>query len=98
MGLSATLAGLQAGLAITALATVELTPPQDGPMMLISTTGMPQGEILNLALRTGAAPLAAGPIPGSIIVRGERGPIARAAVPAGVLVLAASDILCGGRS
>jgi hypothetical protein len=95
MGWNVALAGLQAGLAVTALAAINLAPPQSGPILLLSATGMQQGQLLNLAMGAGALPLGPGPLPGSILVRGERRALALAALPAGVLVLAGSNRLCG---
>lgn len=64
-------------------------------MLLVSTTGLSQGAILDRTLRAGARPLSVGPVPGSIIVHGERRAIAKAALPAGILMLNASEELCG---
>ena len=92
------LAGSQVGLALAALVAIDLAPPTSGPILLLSASGMQQGRLVDLATESGALPLGSGPLPGSIVVQGERSALAKAALPAGVLVLAGSSRLCGGRS
>lgn len=90
------LAGLQMLMAAFVLGMAELVPPPAGPMLLVSTTGMHEGEILKRALAAGALPLGNGPISGSMVVYGERSVLAAEALPHGILVLAGSPGLCGG--
>src|SRR5688500_11356191 len=89
------LAGLQVLLTAGVLGTLSVAPPPQGAMLLVSLTGMPPGEILRQTMPVGAVSLSAGPIGGSIVVRGERGAIVAAAMPAGILVLDAADSICG---
>ena len=89
------LAGLQVLLAVGVLGTLSVAPPPRGAMLLVSLTGMPPGEILQRTMPVGAVPLGAGPVASSIMVRGERGEIVAAAMPAGILVLDAPDSVCG---
>ncbi|HYD23728.1 MAG TPA: hypothetical protein VEB68_02955 [Croceibacterium sp.] len=89
------LAGSQILLAAGVLAVLSVIPPERGAMLLVSTTGMSPGAILSRTMPAGALPLRAGPVAGSIVVRGERGRIAAAAMPLGILVLAAPADACG---
>ena len=92
------LAGSQVGLVLVALVAIDLAPPTSGPILLLSASGMQQGRLVDLATESGALPLGSGPLPGSIVVQGERSALAKAALPAGVLVLAGSSRLCGDKS
>jgi hypothetical protein len=89
------LAGLQMALTAGVLATLSVAPPPRGAMLLVSLTGMPPGEILQRTMPVGAEPLRAGPVASSMVVRGERGSIVAAAMPAGILVLDAPVSICG---
>ena len=89
------LAGLQVLLVGGVLAALSVAPPPRGAMLLVSLTGMPPGEILQRTMPVGAVPLGAGPVAGSIMVRGERAAIVAEAVPAGILVFDAPDSVCG---
>lgn len=89
------LAALQGLLTAGVLVTVSVAPPPTGAMLLVSLTGMPPGEILQRTMPVGAVPLSAGPVANSMVVRGERGAIMAAALPAGILVFDAADSICG---
>ena len=89
------LAGLQVALTAGVLGTLSVAPPPRGAMLLVSLTGMPPGEILQLTMPVGAVPISAGPVANSMVVRGERGAVLAAAMPAGILVLDAADSICG---
>ena len=92
------LAGSQVGLVLAALAAIDLAPPTSGAILLLSASGMPQGRLVDMAIGSGALPIGSGPLPGSIVVQGERSALAKAALPAGDLVLAGSSRLCGDKS
>ena len=92
------LAGSQVSLALAALVAIDLAPPTSGPILLLSASGMQQCRLVYLATESGALPIGSGPLPGSIVVQGERSALAKAALPAGVLVLADSSRLCGDKS
>ena len=89
------LVALQGLLTAGVLATLSVAPPPRGAMLLVSVTGMPPGEILQRTMPAGAVPLSAGPVASSMVVRGERGAIMAAALPAGILVFDAADSICG---
>ena len=89
------LAALQGMLTASVLVTLSVAPPPRGAMLLVSITGMPPGEILRRTMPVGAVPLSAGPVASSMVVRGERGAIMAAALPAGILVFDAADSICG---
>ena len=62
-------------------------------MLLVPLNGEPVSIATVNGLR--ATPLPAGPLPGSLVVEGDRGP-ASALWLQGVLVLAAPEAICGG--
>lgn len=79
------------------IGTIALAPPADGPMLLVPLLPGSSASVaaLNLALGGGATLLAAGPFPGSLIVRGDRARILAPLLAGGTLVLAAAPSLCG---
>jgi uncharacterized RDD family membrane protein YckC len=69
-------------------------PPERGAMLLVPIGGSMAGPA-NAAMVSGAALLAPGPLPGSLVVRGQRQSLSRAAIGHGILVLSAPTLLCG---
>lgn len=63
--------------------------------MLLTPVAGSTGSALGLALDRGARVVAAGPMPGSVIIAGRRDSILPAMMAAGTLVTAATPILCG---
>jgi hypothetical protein len=63
-------------------------------MLLVPLNGEPVSMATVSSLR--ATPLLAGPLPGSLVVEGDREPLS-ALWSQGVLVLAAPDAICGGQ-
>jgi hypothetical protein len=96
VGVGYLLASFQGVLAVSAIAGLQFTPPPQGSMLLVSTTGQSQAAILRRTMPSGARLVGPGPLAASVVVYGERGAIAAAALPAGILVLDASGGLCGG--
>ncbi len=79
-----------------ALIALEIAPPADGAILLVSVNGMTRGAILNDAMRSGALPLQAGPIHSSVIVYGNRNRIIATTLPSGILAFAGGSF-CGGK-
>ena len=78
-------------LAMLALLAVAFTPPAEGRMLLVPLDGQPISRTAVLALQ--ATPLAAGPLPGSMVVDGKRRLLGSLWAKR-VLVLAAPAALC----
>ena len=87
------LIAVQLGLGVLALLAVAFAPPAQGRMLLVPLNGVPVSVATVNGLR--ATPLLAGPLPGSLVVDGDRGRLS-ALWSQGVLVLAAPEALCGG--
>lgn len=85
---------VQLMLGTLALLAVAFAPPAQGRMLLVPLDGEP----VRVAALGGMSvtPLLAGPLPGSVVVEGERGPML-AWWSQGVLVLAAPEAICGGQ-
>jgi hypothetical protein len=81
----------QLALAMLALLAVAFTPPAQGRMLLVPLDGQPVNRAAVVGLR--ATPLAAGPLPGSLVVDGDR-ELLSALWARRVLVLAAPAALC----
>lgn len=81
----------QLALAMLALLAIAFMPPAQGRMLLVPLDGQPVSGAALEALQ--ATPLAAGPLPGSQVVDGERGRLS-ALWAKRVVVLAAPAALC----
>jgi hypothetical protein len=79
-----------------AAASLALTvwPPADGPMLLVPLGGG-IGTAVRAATGGGGRILAAGPLPGSLVVEGERSRIAAAAPGWRMVIVAAPAAACG---
>lgn len=78
-----------------ALGIFAFSPPPRGPMLLFSIDGGGMGRTLKLAHESGAALLASGPLPGSIVVMADRAPLSRLLTGTGIVILAARSPMCG---
>lgn len=83
--------------AVTAMVAMALWPPRTGAMMLVPVGGDLAGTV-NAARSAGATLLAAGPLTGSVIVRGDRGRLMHEAGRVGTAVFAAPAATCGSPS
>lgn len=86
---------LQTGAVVIGLAIFAFRAPERGRILLIPF-GARDGAALRLALDRGAAVVAMGPFPGSIVVDGRADRLGPAARRAGVLMMAAPPSGCGG--
>jgi hypothetical protein len=82
------------------VASIALAPPVSGPMLLVPLHVGPDASVaaLNTALSHGASLLSAGPLPGSLVIRGERERVLPALLAGGTLVIAAAPLICGDLS
>lgn len=72
-----------------------LVPPADGAMLLVPLTPARTATIVDLALDHGARVGGLGPLPGSLIVRGERARLFGPLLAQGIVAVAAPAIWCG---
>lgn len=80
---------LQLLLAGSVLCYLLLRPQVGAPMLLIPIVPADAGAATRFALANDARLLGTGPLPGSIVVRGDQGRVSHAAWSAGLLVTAA---------
>lgn len=80
--------------AATIIVGIALWPPQRGAMLMVPLSGH-VASVIDVAMTGGAGLLAAGPLPGSMVVMGDRAAIGRRALDRGILVLSAPRALCG---
>ncbi|WP_294295012.1 hypothetical protein [uncultured Sphingomonas sp.] len=87
----------QLSVAAAILTVIALSPPQRGAMLLVPLTGQ-IATVVNVAMAGKAALLGQGPLPGSMIVIGDRAALRTAASGRGILLLSAPRALCGDRA
>ena len=85
----------QGAFSLVALLAVALAPPQSGGMILIPLTPHAARLVAKLALEGGASLSSNGPVPGSIIVVGDRDARIVPLLREGIVTLAASSKGCG---
>lgn len=78
---------------MVAFAILAFWPPERGPMLLVPASGDPV-EAINAAVAGGAALIGQGPVPGSIVVSGDRGRISDGIVGRAMLLVAAPPAGC----
>ena len=74
------------------MAIIMLSPPAHGFMLILPVTSAAQPAVT--AIQAGGVLIAAGPISGSIIVRGDRGLIMPAALEDGSIVVSTGERGC----
>ncbi|WP_168377361.1 hypothetical protein [Sphingomonas sp. Leaf343] len=72
-----------------------LVPPAEGAMLLVPLLPARTAATIDLALDHGARIGGLGPLPGSLIVRGQRAHLFAPLMAKGILTLAAPTIWCG---
>jgi hypothetical protein len=75
--------------------TLVAAPPEKGRMMLVPLTTDAAHGMVAMAIDRGASLVARGPLPGSIIVNGDRAILLRALLRQGVALVAAPVAGCG---
>jgi hypothetical protein len=87
------LLGLQSAIAAVALGWLLVAPPARGTMLLVPLTSKASADLPAFAIRGETRLIAAGPLPGSLVVDGRRADLARLFLHA-TLVLAATPAGC----
>jgi hypothetical protein len=85
----------QVCIAMLGLLLLAFAPPAHGKMILVPLTAGAASGMAATALSSGSLLVASGPIPGSLIVVGNRAALANPMFRQGVLVLAAPPAGCG---
>jgi hypothetical protein len=85
----------QLGLVIAAMLVLLLWPPASGKMLLVPMLPGADAGLVGRAIDRGALLVDTGPLPGSLIVAGDRSHMASALLKHGVLVVAAPLGGCG---
>lgn len=92
---STLLVPVQAALALAGLMTVAMWPPRAGDLLLVPLFDRDANAAVRIALAGGAALVGPGPLPGSIVVSGNRSRIARQMSGWGTVLMAAPPAGCG---
>ncbi|MBR0551068.1 hypothetical protein [Stakelama marina] len=82
-------------LVLGVLALVSLMPPPRGPMLIISLRGQSADQMAGWAVHQRALPIDTGPIPGSLVVDGERNKLLGIAAEQGAIIITAAAAGCG---
>lgn len=85
----------QATAAIIAMLALPMWPPASGAMLLVPVTGGDANDMARIALEGGAALIGPGPLPGSLVVRGDRAAIVAHIPDVAAIVVAAPATACG---
>ncbi|WP_242138350.1 MULTISPECIES: hypothetical protein [unclassified Sphingomonas] len=86
---------LQVTLGVLALLAMALWPPVSGAMLLVPLMQGNAGTLVTLARSSGAMLVGTGPLPGSLVVLGDRARITRKLRAWNVLLIAAPSSGCG---
>ena len=95
--LAAQILPLQLVLVVAGLAALALYPPAQGRMILVPVWPGAAAHLAANVIDRGGLLVEGGPLPGSLVVSGNRGAIAPFMLAHGVLVLAAPAAGCGTR-
>jgi len=96
--LSAQFLPFQLLLVVSALAALALYPPASGRMILVPVWPGAAAHLAASVIDRGGLLVDGGPLPGSLVVSGERSVIAPFMLAHGVLVLAAPAAGCGTKT
>lgn len=89
--------GVQLGGVVLLFLLIALAPPPRGPMVLAPLRGQRLAALINFAGARGATVLGRGPLPGSLVIDGERRRLWSPARASAMLLLAAPGVgWCGG--
>jgi hypothetical protein len=92
---SISLLAIQIVLVLSGLALLALWPPVSGRMLLVPVTAAARQGLVTAAIGQGARLVARGPMPGSMIVSGQRGLLMGALARHGILAMVAPAGGCG---
>ncbi|MCA1199028.1 hypothetical protein K9B35_13705 [Sphingomonas sp. R647] len=73
-------------------------PPREGAMLIVPLIPARQAEVIDWIARADAGLIGSGPVPGSLIVIGNRDAIVRETWRHGAITLAARPEICTGRN
>ncbi len=79
----------QGAVVAAAFAVMAFWPPSSGRMLLVPVAGGDANVVAKVALAAGAGLLGSGPLPGSMLVVGDRARILRAITGSNIVVVAA---------
>lgn len=85
----------QAAAAVAAMLALPMWPPASGKLLLVPITGGDANDMARIALDGGAALIGAGPLPGSLVVAGDRAELVAHIPNIAALVTAAPATACG---
>ncbi len=88
---------LQGATAMLALVAFTMWPPSSGAMLLVPLASGSLDSVAKIALAGGATLLGAGPLPGSLVVVGNRSRIFQQIRAWDVVLMAAPPAGCGNR-
>lgn len=85
----------QVGMVVAAMLGLAFAPPARGRMLLVPLSSHAAATLPAAALDGGAKLLAAGPVPGSLVVVADRARLGGVSLAAGMVILSAPPLLCG---
>lgn len=80
---------------LTAFVAFAFWPPAQGRMLLVPVAAGSDRSLVGTVIDRGGRLLGVGPLPGSLVVSGDSGRIARGLLAHGVLTVAAPAAACG---
>ncbi|KQT35253.1 hypothetical protein ASG29_03865 [Sphingomonas sp. Leaf412] len=83
---------------MTALIALPMWPPAAGKLLLVPITGGNANDMARIAVAGGAALVGAGPLPGSLVIAGDRAMVMRATPPFAAVAIAAPAVACGSQN
>jgi hypothetical protein len=86
---------VQAGIAVAAMLALPMWPPASGRLLLVPITGGDANDMARIAIEGGAALMGAGPLPGSLVVVGDRAAVVAHIPHIAAIVMAAPVTACG---
>lgn len=85
----------QTAAALAAMLTLPMWPPASGKLLLVPITGGDANDMARIAVDGGAALIGAGPLPGSLVVAGDRATLVAHIPHVAAIVTAAPATACG---
>ena len=85
----------QAAAAAAAMLALPMWPPASGKLLLVPISGGDANDMARIAVDGGAALIGAGPLPGSLVVSGDRATLLAHIPAAAAIVMAAPATACG---
>lgn len=86
---------IQAMVAVAAILALPVLPPVSGKLLLVPIAGGDANDMARIAVAGRAALVGAGPLPGSLVVFGDRASIMKQTPTFAAIVVAAPAVACG---